>query len=56
MLAFILLPNQYIALFKIPHPGTKEDMDTCSSFNFVEVDKELLHLATAALFAVFFFF
>jgi hypothetical protein len=34
---------------------TKEDMDACSSFNFVEVDKELLHLVTLALFAVFFF-
>jgi hypothetical protein len=30
-------------------------MDACSSFNFVEVDKELLHLVTAALFAVCFF-
>jgi hypothetical protein len=30
-------------------------MDACSSFNFVEVDKKLLHLVIAALFAVFFF-
>jgi hypothetical protein len=33
---------------------TKKDMDACSSFKFVEVDKELLHLVIAALFAVFF--
>ena len=54
MFVFVLLPNHYVALFKIPHPGYKGRHGRVF-FNFVEVDTNFCIWLQHSAIAVFFF-